>query len=116
MPVYEYLCEACGKPSEAIQKFSDGPLTDCEDCGAKGSLKKLISKSSFALKGSGWYTTDYKKSSKPSASPDAAAPAVAAASPATNAPIASEKAAAPKTDSPSTAALPKTPSSPKSEK
>ena len=63
MPVYEYRCESCGKDSEAIQKFSDAPLTDCELCGTKGALKKLISKSSFALKGSGWYTTDYKKSS-----------------------------------------------------
>ena len=69
MPVYEYRCEACGKDQEAIQKFSDAPLADCEICGEKGTLKKLISKSSFALKGSGWYTTDYKKSSKP-ASPE----------------------------------------------
>lgn len=66
MPVYEYRCDACGKDLEAIQKFSDAPLVDCEICGEKGTLKKLISKSSFALKGSGWYTTDYKKSSKPS--------------------------------------------------
>ena len=65
MPVYEYRCDACGKDLEAIQKFSDAPLTDCEGCGEKATLKKLISKSSFALKGSGWYTTDYKKSSAP---------------------------------------------------
>lgn len=66
MPVYEYRCEACGKDQEAIQKFSDAPLVDCELCGTKGALKKLVSRSSFALKGSGWYSTDYKKSSKPS--------------------------------------------------
>lgn len=72
MPVYEYRCDACGKDQEAIQKFSDAPLADCEICGAKGTLKKLISKSSFALKGSGWYTTDYKKSSKPSETAEAA--------------------------------------------
>jgi putative FmdB family regulatory protein len=93
MPVYEYLCEACGKPQEAIQKFSDSPLTDCELCGGKGTLKKQISRSSFALKGSGWYTTDYKRSSKPAAetaapaapanpATPAAAPAAATASPA----------------------------------
>lgn len=63
MPVYEYLCEACNKPQEVIQKFSDAPLTDCELCGKKGSLKKLMSLSSFSLKGSGWYSTDYKKTS-----------------------------------------------------
>jgi putative FmdB family regulatory protein len=112
MPVYEYLCEACGKPSEAIQKFSDGPLTDCEDCGAKGSLKKLISKSSFALKGSGWYTTDYKKSSKPAAPPDSAAPAAAAASP-DGAAAATTPA---KVDSPSVSAPSKIATPPKSDK
>lgn len=68
MPVYEYLCEACGKPQEVIQKFSDAPLTDCELCGKKCALKKQMSLSSFALKGSGWYSTDYKKSSKPDSS------------------------------------------------
>ncbi len=65
MPVYEYLCEACGKHQEHIRKFSDEPLTDCELCGAKGTLVKQISRSSFALKGSGWYTTDYKRAAKP---------------------------------------------------
>jgi putative FmdB family regulatory protein len=79
MPVYEYLCEACGKLQETIQKFSDAPLADCELCGGKDSLRKQISRSSFALKGSGWYTTDYKKSSKPAET--SGAPAAAAASP-----------------------------------
>ena len=65
MPVYEYRCDACGQDFEAIQKFSDLPLADCEICGAKSALKKLISRSSFTLKGSGWHTTDYKKSSPP---------------------------------------------------
>ncbi len=62
MPLYEYQCEACKKVIEAIQKFSDAPLTQCPEC-HKDSLKKLMSNTSFALKGSGWYTTDYKKSS-----------------------------------------------------
>ena len=62
MPLYEYQCDKCGKVVEAIQKFSDDPLTKCEECG--GELKKLISKSSFALKGKGWYVTDYKNKSK----------------------------------------------------
>lgn len=68
MPMYEYRCEKCEVVIETMQKFSDAPLTDCEKCGAKGTLSKLISKSSFALKGTGWYTTDYKKSSAPAAS------------------------------------------------
>lgn len=58
MPIYEYECQACGKLDEAIQKFSDAPLTTCRHCG--GKLHKLISHSSFQLKGSGWYVTDYK--------------------------------------------------------
>jgi len=58
MPLYEYQCQKCGKVTEAIQKFSDDPLTECEECA--GKLEKLISKSSFALKGKGWYKTDYQ--------------------------------------------------------
>ena len=57
MPIYEYECLACGKTSEAMQKFSDALLDTCPECG--GQLKKLISNSTFVLKGSGWYVTDY---------------------------------------------------------
>ena len=57
MPVYEYQCEACGQIEEAFQKISEPPLETCPQC--KGGLKKLISQSSFHLKGSGWYVTDY---------------------------------------------------------
>ena len=57
MPVYEYQCNKCGKVEEAFQKISDPPLETCSHC--KGNLKKMISHSSFHLKGSGWYVTDY---------------------------------------------------------
>ncbi len=57
MPVYEYQCEACGQLEEAFQKISEPPLDTCSSC--KGHLKKLISQSTFHLKGSGWYVTDY---------------------------------------------------------
>jgi len=57
MPIYEYECAECNNVTEAIQKFSDRPLTRCKSCG--GKLHKLISHSSFHLKGSGWYVTDY---------------------------------------------------------
>ena len=66
MPIYEYRCESCGKGLEKIQKFSDPPLTDCPACG-KPALKKLVSASSFRLKGSGWYVTDFKDKKKPAA-------------------------------------------------
>ncbi len=57
MPLYEYECTQCGQVEEALQKFSDKPLKKCRHC--SGSLRKLISNSSFHLKGTGWYVTDY---------------------------------------------------------
>lgn len=62
MPIYEYECKACGIHEEVIQKFSDKPLTKCSKC--SGKLQKLISQSSFHLKGSGWYVTDYTGNAK----------------------------------------------------
>ena len=59
MPIYEYECNMCGKVTEALQKFSDSPLSDCPYC--PGKLHKLMSLNSFHLKGSGWYVTDYAR-------------------------------------------------------
>ena len=59
MPIYEYECQKCGARLERIQKFSDPILTECPKC--KGRLKKLISNTSFVLKGTGWYVTDYAR-------------------------------------------------------
>jgi putative FmdB family regulatory protein len=67
MPLYEYECNQCGRIEEALQKFSDKPLKKCRHC--SGSLRKLISNTSFHLKGSGWYVTDYAK--KPSSASNA---------------------------------------------
>lgn len=58
MPLNEYKCENCGHLFDKIQKFSDEPLTSCPICNEE-TLKKVISKSDFVLKGSGWYSTDY---------------------------------------------------------
>ena len=63
MPIYEYECAECGKIQEVFQKFSDKPLTRCKKC--SGKLHKLISHSSFHLKGTGWYVTDYANGSRP---------------------------------------------------
>ena len=70
MPVYEYECTQCGKVEEVIQKFSDKPLTNCRRCG--GKLQKLISQSTFHLKGTGWYATDYSSKSQRSSAPNKA--------------------------------------------
>ncbi len=57
MPIYEYECTACSQITEAVQRFSDPPLTECAHC--HGQMRKLVSRSTFHLKGSGWYVTDY---------------------------------------------------------
>jgi putative FmdB family regulatory protein len=62
MPVYEYQCKACGKEFEYQQRMSDPDKTVCEACG--GALERLISRTAFQLKGSGWYK-DLYSSAKP---------------------------------------------------
>jgi putative FmdB family regulatory protein len=57
MPIYEYTCQKCGRHLEVMQKMSDKPLTRCPEC--KGRLEKIFSQTSFQLKGSGWYVSDY---------------------------------------------------------
>ena len=64
MPIYEYECTKCGQVEEALQKFSDKPLSKCKHC--SGKLTKLVSHSTFHLKGSGWYATDYAAKSRDS--------------------------------------------------
>jgi len=65
MPIYEYECTKCGRVEEVLQNFSDKPLTKC--CSCSGKLHKLVSQSTFHLKGTGWYATDYanKSAGKP---------------------------------------------------
>jgi putative FmdB family regulatory protein len=58
MPIYEYHCSKCGD-FETMQKMSDKPLTQCPTCRRK--VTKLISSTTFQLKGSGWYVTDYAR-------------------------------------------------------
>lgn len=63
MPIYEYRCESCSHKLEKLQRMSDGNLVDCPEC-KQPALKRLVSASSFRLKGSGWYETDFKKDNK----------------------------------------------------
>jgi putative FmdB family regulatory protein len=61
MPIYEYQCRNCGH-FEVTQKITHRSLSRCPTC--KGKVKKLISNTSFQLKGSGWYMTDYPRKEK----------------------------------------------------
>ena len=70
MPIYEYDCPACGRV-EVMQKASDAELSKCPYCaenGKKSKVKRVLSQSSFHLKGSGWYKTDYAGGSSSSTS------------------------------------------------
>ena len=58
MPIYEYRCEECGD-FEEMQRITDPPLSRCPKCRRK--VRRLISNTSFQLKGSGWYVTDYPR-------------------------------------------------------
>lgn len=61
MPTYEYQCKTCGRAFEAVQAFSDSPLTTCDICG--GALKKVYGSVGIVFKGSGFYKTDNRSSS-----------------------------------------------------
>ncbi len=80
MPVYEYECQECDKVFEVQQKIVDKPLSECPEC--HGPVKKLVSMSSFQLKGGGWYADGYSstvngatKSATPAKATESAAPA-----------------------------------------
>ncbi len=88
MPIYEYKCRKCGKQFEAFQGITDPELKSCKFC--KGKVNKLVSVSSFSLKGSGWYATDY--GGKKSSAPATEAPAAEAASTVEKSPTTSESA------------------------
>ncbi|MEW6594188.1 MAG: FmdB family zinc ribbon protein [Thermodesulfobacteriota bacterium] len=60
MPIYEYECQSCQEVVEKWQSLAEQPLTTCPSCA--GPLKKLISQSSFQLKGGGWYADGYGNS------------------------------------------------------
>jgi putative FmdB family regulatory protein len=61
VPTYQYTCTDCGEPVEAVQKFTDDPLTVCAVCG--GRLRKVFSPVGIVFKGSGFYRTDSRNSS-----------------------------------------------------
>ncbi|MEC9466835.1 MAG: zinc ribbon domain-containing protein [Myxococcota bacterium] len=64
MPMYEYQCSKCGYSWELIQRMSDAPPKTCPECRSR-KVGKMMSRTSFVLKGSGWYADGYSgKSNK----------------------------------------------------
>ncbi len=59
MPIYEYRCPKCGT-FETMQRITEAPLKRCPTC--KSKVERMMSRTSFVLKGSGWYATDYARS------------------------------------------------------
>jgi len=62
VPTYEYQCDKCGRTFEVRQRISAPPLKTCETCG--GAVRRLISSTTFILKGEGWYVTDYPSAAR----------------------------------------------------
>jgi putative FmdB family regulatory protein len=80
VPIYEYVCEACGRLTEVMQRMSDPPPEACPECGSP-KLARIVSRTSFQLKGGGWYSDLYgAPKQKHDASAKPAAPAAEAAS------------------------------------
>ena len=71
MPIYVYKCNTCQATLEALQKFSDAPLTECDSCGGR-LQKQFTSEFGLSFRGSGFYITDYKKGSNGNKSETAA--------------------------------------------
>jgi putative FmdB family regulatory protein len=91
VPIYEFICPKCGKVTESLQKLTDPPPATCPACGA-GPLAKGVSRTSFQLKGGGWYSDLYasagakpapaSETGAPAATPSEKSPAAPAAKPA----------------------------------
>lgn len=67
MPIYEFVCEKCGRIVERLQKVTDPPPDACPECG--GKMAKIMSRNSFQLKGGGWYRDLYSSPSSNTAKP-----------------------------------------------
>jgi putative FmdB family regulatory protein len=79
MPTYEYQCEKCGHEFEREQRITDDPIKTCPKCKAP-KAKRLISATSFVLKGSGWYSDLYSSSGAKKETKDKGEPAAATSS------------------------------------
>ncbi len=97
MPIYEFVCERCGRIVERLQKVDDPPPDSCPECG--GKMAKIMSRNSFQLKGGGWYKDLYSGSKSEgggSSKPASDAPAATTPSPSTGGAAPSHAANTPK--------------------
>jgi putative FmdB family regulatory protein len=95
VPIYEYKCQKCGKELELMHKVNDPAPPKCPECQAEGSLEKLVSRTSFQLKGGGWYSDLYSSTKKgDTSSGGAASSATPTAAPASSSSTSSSSAPA----------------------
>ena len=111
MPIYEYKCPKCGV-FEATKRITEPPLKRCPTC--KSKVERLLSRTSFVLKGSGWYATDYARSGSGSAGSDSTSTESSANGAPSAASDSTKAESASKTDAPSTPSKPSKPASAKS--
>jgi putative FmdB family regulatory protein len=106
VPIYEFVCEACGRIVERLQKVSDPPPDACPECG--GKMAKIMSRNSFQLKGGGWYKDLYSSAGSGGGTSKPASDATPAAtpSPSTGGSAPSHAAAAPPAPAAAPAAAP----------
>lgn len=98
MPIYEYKCSKCGKELEVMHKVSDPAPVECPECKSQNTLEKLVSRTSFQLKGGGWYSDLYgssKKSDSSSSSSGSSSSSSSSTSSSASAPAASTSTATP---------------------
>lgn len=72
MPIYEYTCEKCGTRIDVLQKMDEPAPAKCSNCGADGTMARQVSRTSFVLKGGGWYSDLYGSAKKDSGGTGAA--------------------------------------------
>ncbi|AGC45533.1 FmdB family regulatory protein [Myxococcus stipitatus DSM 14675] len=85
MPIYEYACQNCQKIIDVLQKISDPTPAACTACGTEGSLTKVVSRSSFVLKGGGWYSDLYSSTKKDGSTSSSSSSSGSSSSPSTSA-------------------------------
>lgn len=89
MPIYEYVCEKCGKLNEVLQKVNDPAPEKCDGCGETGKMSRIVSRTSFQLKGGGWYSDLYSSAKKGDTKTETAKPTTLSSSEKSSTPAAS---------------------------